>query len=179
MKSAQDRTRRPVASKPARRPHLATASSVMLRHAGLRLTAIAVAIVATVAIGVAGCGSEEQAEAPSSTSARGGSQFAAAAADAVKSVGAGEATLLDVRTDSEFAGGHAPEAEHIPLASIESGARPEGAKQQTIFVYCASGRRAAIAVRILRNDGYTSVTNIGGLDDWRRAGGEVSSEEIP
>ena len=127
------------------------------------------ALLFAVAALVAGCGDEAAPKAAPASSS-----FAAAAERAVAEVGAGDAVLLDVRTDEEVAAGRAPGAVHLPLARIEAGARPALARDAAIHVYCRTGRRAAVAVRALRADGYTDVTNIGGLADWERAGGRVT-----
>ena len=129
---------------------------------------IAALLLATATL-VAGCGDEASPKA-----APAASSFAAAAERAVAEAGAGDAALLDVRTDEEVAAGRAAGAEHLPLARIEAGERPDLARDATIYVYCRTGRRAAVAVRELRADGYTDVTNIGGLADWERAGGRVT-----
>ena len=119
----------------------------------------------------AGCGGEGQDAAAPPAAA---SSFAPAAKAAVRDVTSGDALLLDVRTDAEHRAGHAPEATHLPLARIQDGARPDVPKDRRIYVYCRTGRRAAVAADLLRKDGFTDVTNIGGLADWKKAGGAVS-----
>lgn len=101
------------------------------------------------------------------------SEFATAAAAAVRDVKAGDAALLDVRTDEEFSAGHAAGTIHLPLDEVEAGERPDLRKDRKLYVYCRTGSRAAVAVAALREDGYRDVTNIGGLSDWERAGGQV------
>ena len=131
-------------------------------------------------LAVAGCGSsddnsdEPRAKATGATAER----FAAAAKRAVPQVEQGSARLLDVRRRDEWNAGHAAQARLFPLASLKSGRLPEIDKTARLFVYCSSGRRAAIAVKILRNAGFRDVTNIGGLDDWRRAGGKTTPRRI-
>ena len=105
---------------------------------------------------VAGCGGSET-----------------AAERAVDDVRDGDAVLLDVRSDREFAAGHAARVQHLDHADVLKGARPDLAKDETIYVYCRSGRRAAEVERILERDGYTDVTSIGALRDWQAAGGAV------
>jgi rhodanese-related sulfurtransferase len=102
------------------------------------------------------------------------SPYAAAAAAAVRDVRAGDAALLDVRTDEEVAAGRAPAAVHLPLDRIEAGELPDVAKGRKLYVYCRTGRRAEVAVAALREAGYRDVTNIGGLSDWERAGGSTA-----
>ncbi|HEV2814931.1 MAG TPA: rhodanese-like domain-containing protein [Solirubrobacteraceae bacterium] len=116
-------------------------------------------LLASLALLAAGCGGDDP----------------TAAEEAVRQVRAGDAILLDVRTDREFAASHAAETRHFPHEDMVDGARPRLAKDATIYVYCSSGRRAAEAVAILRREGYRDVTSIGGLKDWQAAGGAVVS----
>ncbi len=99
--------------------------------------------------------------------------FAPMAQEAVKAMAAGGAVLLDVRRDDEWAAGHAKGAVHWELARLQNGEWPDVAKDAKVFVYCAAGGRAGQARELLMNQGWTDVTNIGGLKDWQAAGGEV------
>jgi phage shock protein E len=79
---------------------------------------------------------------------------------------AGGATLLDVRTESEFASGHLPGAINVPLHGLsERGASLAGA-QKPIVVYCASGVRSAAAKRALRRAGANEVYDLGAMSRW-------------
>ena len=71
------------------------------------------------------------------------------------------AVLLDVRSPAEFRSGHLPGALNIPhtalrhrLAEIPPG-RP-------LLVYCASGFRSYLALRVLRQHGWASVRSLSG-----------------
>ena len=76
--------------------------------------------------------------------------------------------LIDVREDDEYASGHIAGALLIPYGEIEERAETELTdKEQTILVYCRSGRRSAIAVQTLAELGYTDVRDFGGIIDWR------------
>ena len=97
-----------------------------------------------------------------------------AADRAVDEVRSGEAVLLDVRSDREFAAGHAQPTKHLDHADVLDGARPRLAKDETIYVYCRSGRRAEEVVRILEREGYSDIESIGGLKDWQAAGGPLA-----
>lgn len=141
-----------------------------------RLLAPAV-LSAALATGLTACGddAEPTASTPAATSASAAAAepvYGPLAAKAVAAVPA-EAQLLDVRERSEWDEGHAEDAILFPLARIEAGELPKLDKGAPIFVYCRTGRRAAIAVDIMRAAGFTDVTNIGGLDDWKAAGGAV------
>lgn len=75
--------------------------------------------------------------------------------------------ILDVRTESEFAEGHIPNAVLIPYDKMEVEAEkilPN--KEQLIFVYCRSGNRSKIAEKTLVEIGYTNVKEFGGIIDW-------------
>lgn len=77
-------------------------------------------------------------------------------------------TLLDVRTQAEYDGGHIPSAVCLPVGTMRgknlTALLPD--KHAEIFVYCHSGRRSTQAARLLTNHGYTAVTNCGGIADW-------------
>lgn len=85
------------------------------------------------------------------------------------------ALLLDVREPEEYSAIHAPNAKLIPLGQINSRLKEiETYKDKPIVVMCRSGRRSAQAVSILREAGYTQVSNIiGGITAWESNGLEV------
>lgn len=75
--------------------------------------------------------------------------------------------ILDVRTQAEFAEGHIPNALLLPDNEIKQRAEellPD--KEQTILVYCRSGRRSELAAKVLIQLGYTNVYDFGGILDW-------------
>ena len=75
--------------------------------------------------------------------------------------------LIDVREDDEYVSGHIAGALLIPYEKIEERAKTELTdKEQTILVYCRSGRRSAIAAQTLAQLGYTDVRDFGGIIDW-------------
>ena len=72
------------------------------------------------------------------------------------------ALVIDVRTPAEFSAGHLPNARNIPLQQIESGAPfPLNDKNQVLLLHCHSGRRSAIAMKLLSGMGYVNVFNLG------------------
>ena len=81
------------------------------------------------------------------------------------------AVLLDVRSSAEYAGGHIPGSVNIPLDGIPAVLTKYPDRQTPLFVYCLSGGRSGRAVRFLKDAGYTSVINIGGIGSYK---GEVS-----
>ncbi|HET8540007.1 MAG TPA: rhodanese-like domain-containing protein [Anaeromyxobacter sp.] len=72
------------------------------------------------------------------------------------------ATVLDVRTPREYAGGAYPGALNIPLQSLAQ-RLGEIPKERPVVVYCASGLRSASAARLLARAGFRDVVNAGGL----------------
>lgn len=86
------------------------------------------------------------------------------------------AKLYDVRTADEYKSGHFADATNFDLAKMQAGTLPDVAKDTTIYVYCRSGNRSAQATTLLKNAGYTYVTNLGGLSDVEAMGGTLTTE---
>ena len=91
------------------------------------------------------------------------------------------ALLVDIRDSAELAQtGKAAGAVHVPRGSLEFKADPESpgfdknfSKDKPVILHCASGGRAALAGKLLKDFGYDKVYNLGGLKDWVEAGGKV------
>jgi len=77
------------------------------------------------------------------------------------------AVLLDVRPPQEYAEGHIPGGRNLPLQSIDKAALIVDNKDTPLFVHCLSGARSRQATAALKQMGYTNVTNIGGIADYR------------
>ena len=75
------------------------------------------------------------------------------------------ALLVDVRSPSEFAERHPPEAVNIPLEILKQRMGTLDRKR-SIIVYCHTGVRAAVAADWLRKAGYSDVRNLGTLGHW-------------
>ena len=79
------------------------------------------------------------------------------------------ARLVDVRGPEEFADGHIPGAENVPLPTLRE-AQESWDRDQAIRVYCAVGFRSYLAYRILVQRGFTDVATLaGGLHSYRAA----------
>ncbi len=78
-----------------------------------------------------------------------------------------DALIVDVRTVEEFNTDRYQGAINIPLDSIKNRLSEFGAKDQTVIVYCRSGRRSGIAKKLLKEAGYTKVYNGGSLSRMR------------
>src|SRR5579872_7378344 len=83
----------------------------------------------------------------------------------------GGVRIIDVREPNEFASGHVPQAELIPLGQIlakpKDHIRPE---EKTIFV-CGVGARSAVAAEMAAAVGATDIYNMeGGTKAWIEQG---------
>ena len=72
------------------------------------------------------------------------------------------ATILDVRTKGEFAGGHIKGSINIPVDTLRNNLSKLKDKNKPIITCCASGMRSASAKSILKSNGFTQVYNGGG-----------------
>jgi hydroxyacylglutathione hydrolase len=79
-------------------------------------------------------------------------------------------TLLDVRNQVEWDGGHIEGARHITLGYLAD-RLDEIPRERPVVVHCAAGARSAVGVSVLRAQGFEQVINLdGGINEWRRAG---------
>ena len=105
-----------------------------------------------------------------------------AAQELAKQIGSGSApTILDVRSPAEYAAGHIPGAINIPHNELASrlGEIP-GAKASEIVVHCQAGGRAAVAEKILVDQGYTDVRDLQGhFGGWVQQGLPVEPAKTP
>lgn len=91
------------------------------------------------------------------------------------------ALLLDVRDAVELENaGRAAQSHHVPRGMLEFRADPASPAydetlqtDRVIILHCASGGRAALAGKLLKDMGYAKVYNLGGFADWKTAGGPV------
>lgn len=75
--------------------------------------------------------------------------------------------IVDVRRQDEYDTGHIPGAIVIPNESITDEQPKELPDlNQTILVYCRSGRRSKEAAQKLADIGYNNVYEFGGIIDW-------------
>lgn len=84
------------------------------------------------------------------------------------------ALLIDVRRNDEWNNGHARNAVHVSVDRIMNGELPTKDVSKKLYLYCASGSRASMATSFLQQKGYMA-ENLGGLRDWKAAGGAVES----
>lgn len=72
------------------------------------------------------------------------------------------AIILDVRSRSEYDGGHIKGSINISVDQLSNNLSKLKDKNKTIITCCASGMRSASAKSILKSNGYTQVHNGGG-----------------
>jgi rhodanese-related sulfurtransferase len=77
--------------------------------------------------------------------------------------------LLDVREDDEWAAGHAPHAQHIPMSEL-SGRLTELPQDSDVLVICRSGGRSARVTAYLNANGWDAVNVDGGMQSWAASG---------
>lgn len=78
--------------------------------------------------------------------------------------------VLDVRSPSEWGGGHVPGATYIFLPELEE-KLGRLKKDKPVAVYCDSGYRASLGASLLQRHGFTDVRNVpGSWKAWKAAG---------
>ncbi len=99
----------------------------------------------------------------------------------------GNTLVVDVRDAPEVEkSGKVAGAVHVSRGMLEFRADPElpyhdknFTKDKTVILYCASGGRAALAGKLLKDMGYSHVYNIGGFKDWAENGGAIEKPIEP
>ena len=102
-------------------------------------------------------------------------------AEASAMIAKGNILVLDVRDPPEVEKtGKVAGALHHSRGMLEFRADPESpyhdknfARDKTVILYCASGGRAALAGKALKDLGYERVYNPGAFKDWAESGGTV------
>jgi len=100
-------------------------------------------------------------------------------AEARAMIAKGNTLVVDVREPAEVeASGKVAGAVHHPRGMLEFRADADTpyhdknfSKEKTVILYCASGGRAALAGKVLKEMGYGQVFNMGGFKDWAESGG--------
>ncbi|MGZ5905341.1 MAG: rhodanese-like domain-containing protein [Reyranella sp.] len=96
-------------------------------------------------------------------------------------VGRPDVLFLDVREPPEVAAsGKVRGAVAVPRGLVEFRADPASPmhdaafdRAKTVVTYCASGGRAALVGKTLKDMGYANVRNLGGFKGWLDSGGEI------
>jgi rhodanese-related sulfurtransferase len=96
--------------------------------------------------------------------------------EALRRSEAGEATLVDVRTDHEWAAGRVAGATHVELNDLTAAADSLGDGGPLVF-YCRGGRRSEMAAQAFREAGRDAHSMDGGLLAWQEAGLPIDPED--
>lgn len=87
---------------------------------------------------------------------------------------------MDVREEDEFHGalGHIPNAELVPLGTVEKRAK-DWDREQPIAVVCRSGGRSGRAALVMEKLGFRRVVSVrGGMLEWNRKASEPEAPVI-
>lgn len=79
----------------------------------------------------------------------------------------GEVLLLDVRENDEWTSGHAPQATHITLGTLDPETVP---RDRPVIAVCRSGNRSGKAAQALAAAGHDVRNLTGGMNAWAQAG---------
>lgn len=82
------------------------------------------------------------------------------------------ATLIDVRTPSEYASGHLAGARNLDVEAADFTSRISALDHNANYaLYCHSGNRSATALQLMHDAGFTHVKDLaGGITAWTNAG---------
>lgn len=78
-----------------------------------------------------------------------------------KTIKTGKSTIIDVRSEAEFAGGHVSGSINIPVNEIGNRIEEIQKMEQPIILCCASGGRSGMATQILNASGINEAYNGG------------------
>ena len=79
----------------------------------------------------------------------------------------GKAIVVDVREPEEMSEGYIDGSIIVPLSNFEVEADEKLKDKDAMYLlYCRSGRRSAIAAKMLLDKGYSNVLDFGGIIHW-------------
>ncbi len=99
--------------------------------------------------------------------------------EAIQRHGADDGIWIDVRDSADIAKtGTIKGAKRVPRGFMEFAADPASPYHKEFltldgkyYLVCGAGGQAALAGKTMKDMGYTDVTNVGGVPDWKEAGG--------
>lgn len=77
--------------------------------------------------------------------------------------------VVDVRERFEYAGGHVPRAQLIPMGQLGN-RMGEIDRETAVYVICATGNRSKAMTALLRASGFDAYSVAGGTNAWARSG---------
>ena len=87
------------------------------------------------------------------------------------------ALLLDVREDTEWDAGHAPDALHVSLSEVPDHLE-DLPRNRVVVCVCRSGARSARAANFLLEQGLQAVNLDGGLISWHTDGAAIVADGV-
>jgi phage shock protein E len=83
--------------------------------------------------------------------------------------------IIDVRTDEEYKNGHLAMADHqFNLMDGEFESKLDSlSKDETYYLYCRTGNRSGQAARLMKENGFENVYNVGGFSELAAKGFET------
>ena len=85
--------------------------------------------------------------------------------------------IVDVRTSAEYDSGHIHNSVNIEWQDIMK-LNKTSAKDKYIYLYCRSGNRSGKAAKILNDNGFINVVNVGSLEEAQIIIDSVNAQEI-
>ena len=86
------------------------------------------------------------------------------------------ATLIDVRRDYEFEGGHLAGARQIEMNELAAHAE-EVPRDRAVLFYCRTGNRSGMAAAAFREAGWDAHNLAGGIEGWSAGGRPLEPED--
>ncbi|TVQ04616.1 MAG: rhodanese-like domain-containing protein [Balneolaceae bacterium] len=87
--------------------------------------------------------------------------------------------VIDVRTKQEYNAGHLKitDAQYDFLNGEFQDQIENFDKNKTYYLYCRTGNRSGQAARIMQNEGFKNVFNVGGFEELAEAGFDANMSE--
>ncbi|MCQ1538547.1 rhodanese-like domain-containing protein [Methanocalculus taiwanensis] len=84
-------------------------------------------------------------------------------------------TIIDLRRSDEYAAAHIPGAVNIDISSSFADNVETLDRNGSYLLYCTAGGKSSSALRIMGEQGFMRVYNLGGgISAWERAGGAIA-----
>ncbi len=85
--------------------------------------------------------------------------------------------VIDVRTKAENESEKITDTINIPLNELQN-KDLDFNKNDSLYIYCATGNRSQIACHLLKSKGFENCYNVdGGIAEWKRQGFEIEKSE--
>lgn len=128
---------------------------------------IFIILILALAFAAASCSTEKKAvDPPKAETETASTIIQIAPQDAESAVTDRKIQFVDVRTEEEYAGGHAKNAINMPLDNFKESLTELNANEP-VYVICQTGRRSQEAAEMLERSGFKKVYNIsGGTSAW-------------